>query len=84
MIRGIEPLCDMRQRVGDGFPRLLWGEGDRFLGTPLIEPTAVCDSIESSVSQTTPWLPHEQPEVVVNHMVRFFDGTADSASGQSS
>ena len=57
---------------------LLWGEGDRFLGTPLIEPTAaLCDSIEVvRFPDNTHWLPHEQPEVVVNHMVGFFDGTA--------
>ena len=57
---------------------LLWGEGDRFLGTPLIEPTAaLCDSIEViRFPDNTHWLPHEQPEVVVNHMVEFLDGTA--------
>ena len=61
---------------------LLWGEGDRFLGTRLIEPAAaLCDSIEVvRFPDNTHWLPHEQPEAVVHHMVESLTGPAGKSS----
>ena len=59
---------------------LLWGEQDRFLGTRLIAPTkSRCDSLEVvRFPENTHWLPHEAPEVVVDHLLRFFGGAGDS------
>ena len=53
---------------------LLWGEGDLFLGTELIEPTLkVCaDGRAVRYPEATHWLPHEEPTDVVEHMSRFF------------